>query len=181
MLGHKQCQVQIPCAKPERWPSAQIKASNRSSVEVDMITARIGSTGTTRCQGISESKTTAAVLRSDSTRPQCTVSLPICVLEQMTCSRTPNKQRLHLGVEGVGEAGHAAADALVGLRLRVVSGQQEGGEPARLAPVAVPATDGNQVKRVPQPLAVVPEHSPLQQFSSCDGLQRNCMSDRPEP
>ena len=68
----------------------------------------------------------------------------------------PLQMEAHLGVEGVGEAGHAAADAGVGLRVRVVGGQQERREPAGLAAVAVPCADGDQVQRVPQPFAVVP-------------------------
>ncbi len=65
--------------------------------------------------------------------------------------------KARLLVEGVGEAAHAAAHAAEGFRVRIPGGQQEGGHPARLAPVAVPPADGHQVQGVPQTLAVVPE------------------------
>lgn len=62
----------------------------------------------------------------------------------------------HLSVEHIAKTGNAAADALVCFALWVVGSQQEGGEPAHFAAVAVPCTDGNQVQRVPQTLTVVP-------------------------
>ena len=51
----------------------------------------------------------------------------------------------YLGIEGVRVAGHAAADALQLLGVRVVGSQQEGAVPLGLSALPIPGPNDHQI------------------------------------